>query len=51
MVWEEEKTLKGKNSVISTYLGDIIPLEGVNFGEALWVQVEEKATGWDIRFR
>jgi Collagen triple helix repeat (20 copies)/Head domain of trimeric autotransporter adhesin/Chaperone of endosialidase len=42
MAWEEEKTLKAKTSVISTYLGDVIPLEGVNFGQALWVQVEEK---------
>src|SRR5271157_1453907 len=42
MAWEEEKTLKAKNSVISTFLGDVIPLEGVNFGQALWVQVEEK---------
>ena len=41
-VWEEEKTLKAKNSVISTYLGEVNSLEGVNFGQALWVQVQKK---------
>jgi microcystin-dependent protein len=41
-VWEEEKTLKAKNSVINTYLGEVIPLEIVNFAQALWVQVEER---------
>jgi len=43
-VWEEEKVLKTKSSVINTYLGEVNSLEGVNFGQALWVQVEKKET-------
>jgi hypothetical protein len=49
--WEEEKTLKTKNSMIETYLGEttsLLPEQedklscGVNFSQALWVQVEKK---------
>lgn len=43
-VWEEEKVVKTKNSVINTYLGEVNPLGGVDFGQALWVQVERKET-------
>jgi len=43
-VWEEEKAVKTKNSVINTYLGEVNSLEGVNFGQALWVLVEKKET-------
>jgi hypothetical protein len=43
-VWEEEKSVKTKSSVINTYLGEMNSLEGVNFGQALWVQVEKKET-------
>ena len=46
-VWEEEKLLKTKSPVISTYLGDMNPLEGVNFGQVLWVQVEKKEADGD----
>ncbi len=33
-VWEEEKELKTKSSVISTYLGEVNTLEGVDFSQA-----------------
>jgi len=42
MVWEEEKTLTTKKSTISTLLGDINTIDGVDFSQQLWVQVEEK---------
>jgi hypothetical protein len=42
MVWEEEKTLKTKISVINTYLGEVNSLQGVDFSQTLWVQVEIK---------
>ena len=42
MVWEEEKTLTAKKSAISTLLGDVNSIEGVDFSQQLWVQVEEK---------
>ena len=50
-VWEEEKPLMTKNSTINTYLGEITsirpteednPSSGVNFSQALWVQVERQ---------
>ena len=40
MVWGEEKTLTTKKSVINTYLGEVNSLQGVDFSQALWVQVE-----------
>ena len=42
MVWEEEKTLTTKKSTISTLLGDVNSIDGVDFSQQLWVQVEEK---------
>ena len=39
-MWEEEKTLKTRISVINTYLGEVNSLQGVDFSQALWVQVE-----------
>ena len=41
-VWEEEKTLTTKKSKISTLLGDVNSIDGVDFSQQLWVQVEEK---------
>ena len=42
MVWEEEKTLTTKKSTINTLLGDVNSIDGVDFSQQLWVQVEEK---------
>jgi len=42
MVWEEEKTLTTKKSTINTLLGDVNPIDGVDFSQQLWVQVEKK---------
>ena len=42
MVWEEEKTLKTKKSTINTLLGDVNSIDGVDFSQQLWVQVEER---------
>jgi len=42
MVWEEEKTLTTKKSTISTLLGDVNSINGVDFSQQLWVQMEEK---------
>ncbi len=41
-VWEEERIVKTKSSVISTYLGELNSIGAVNFSQALWVQVEKK---------
>ena len=42
LLWEEEKPLRTKKSTISTVLGDVNSIEGVDFSQQLWVQVEEK---------
>jgi hypothetical protein len=41
-VWYEEKSVALKSSKITTYLGDTptYPLDGVDFSQQLWVQVE-----------
>jgi hypothetical protein len=41
-VWYEEKSIALKSSKITTYLGDTptYPLDGVDFSQQLWVQVE-----------
>jgi hypothetical protein len=39
-VWEEEKSLKLTSATIKTYLGDTEPLDGVDFSQQLWIQVE-----------
>ena len=41
-VWEEEKSLKLTSATIRTYLGDIESLDGVDFSQQLWIQVERK---------
>ena len=41
-VWEEEKPVTLSSSTIKTYLGDTISLDGVDFSEQLWIQVEQK---------
>jgi microcystin-dependent protein len=41
-LWEEEKILATKGSVITTYLGEVNPITGVDFSQALWVQVEKR---------
>jgi len=41
-VWEEEKQLHLSNSTLKTYLGDENSLDGVDFSQQLWVQVERK---------
>ena len=42
-VWEEIKKLALTTSTLKTYLGDVNPLDGVDFSQQLWVQVERKA--------
>jgi len=42
-VWEEVKKLALTTSTLKTYLGDVNPLDGVDFSQQLWVQVERKA--------
>ena len=39
-VWFEEKSINLKSAVVKTYLGAIEPLDGVDFTQQLWVQVE-----------
>ena len=39
-VWEEEKTLKVTGGLIKTYLGDATSLDGVDFSQQYWIQVE-----------
>ena len=39
-VWEEEKPLKLTSATIKTYLGDRESLDGVDFSQQLWIQVE-----------
>jgi len=39
--WEEEKLLETRGHTISTNLGDVVPLDGVDFSQQLWVQVEK----------
>jgi len=44
-LWEEEKTIKltfADKKIVRTYLGEINPLDGVDFSKQLWVQVEKK---------
>jgi hypothetical protein len=40
-LWWEQKQIKLSGQTIKTYLGDVEPLEGTNFTEQLWVQVEK----------
>ena len=42
MVWEKEKALTTKKSTINTLLGDVNSIDGVDFSQQLWIQVEEK---------
>ena len=48
MVWEEEKTLTTKKSTISTLLGDVNSIDGVDFSQALWVSSRGEAGRWDL---
>jgi len=41
-VWFEEKPLKLTSNLIKTYLGDIEPLDSVDFSLQYWVQVDRK---------
>ena len=44
-LWEEEKLIKlafADKKTVRTYLGEINPLDGVDFSKQLWVQVEKK---------
>ena len=41
-VWEEEKPVTLSGSTIKTYLGDAISLDGVDFSQQLWIQVEQR---------
>ena len=41
-VWSEKKPIKLTTAVVKTYLGDTEPLDGVDFSQQLWVQVERK---------
>jgi hypothetical protein len=49
MVWSEEKSVKLKGVKIITYLGDTTPLDGIDFSQQYWVQVErKKKTGFAV---
>ena len=39
-IWSEEKSLKVTGSLIKTYLGDTNPLDGIDFSQQYWIQVE-----------
>lgn len=41
-VWSEEKHYTMTNSFVKTYLGSVNPLNGVDFSQQLWVEVEMK---------
>ena len=41
-VWEEEKSIDLKGSLIKTNLGDIAPLDDVDFSQQYWVQLERR---------
>ena len=41
-IWLEEKTMKVTAKTITTYLGDVTPLDSINFSQQLWVKVEQK---------
>ena len=41
-VWSEEKSMKVTGATIKTYLGDVTPLDDVDFSQQLWVMVEQK---------
>ena len=41
-IWSEEKSMKVTAKTIMTYLGDKTPLDGVDFSQQLWVNVEQK---------
>jgi hypothetical protein len=38
----EEKTMKVTAKTITTYLGDVVPLDAVDFSQQLWVKVDQK---------
>jgi hypothetical protein len=40
--WSEEKPLKLASPTLKTHLGDAASLDGVDFSQQLWVQVERK---------
>jgi hypothetical protein len=47
LLWEEEKTIKLKyadKKIVRTYLGELTPLDGVDFSQQLWVQLEKRNT-------
>ena len=44
-IWSEEKPLKLKGGVVSTYLGEINSLDGLDFSRQYWVQVERIKLG------
>jgi hypothetical protein len=41
-LWSEDKLLKPVKKAVSTYLGEMNSLDGVDFSEQLWVQLELK---------
>jgi hypothetical protein len=41
-LWEEEKKINLTTSTLKTYLGDVKSLDGVDFSQQLWVQVDRK---------
>jgi hypothetical protein len=45
MVWSEEKTINLTGTAIKTLLGDTATLDGVNFSQQLWVQVDKVKAG------
>lgn len=44
-IWSEEKKIEMYSSTISTYLGDTVSLDSVDFSQQLWVQVEIRESG------
>ena len=45
MIWSEEKKITLTSSAIKTILGDTGPLDGVDFSQQLWIQVDRVKTG------
>ncbi|HXX33803.1 MAG TPA: hypothetical protein VEM15_04930, partial [Thermodesulfobacteriota bacterium] len=44
-LWSEEKELKERGGLLTTDLGDTVPLDSVDFSQQLYVQVEREVRG------
>ncbi len=45
MTWSEQKKITLTTSTIKTILGDTVPLDGVDFSQQLWIQVDIVKSG------